>query len=81
MPYGVFLSELFFENSSMNTHSSKPGLMDTHVHLCDPAFADNLQEILQRTRDCGITAILAVVENWRNRDIMLRVEVCCEGES
>lgn len=42
---------------------SEFGLMDTHVHLCDPVFANDLQDVLQRARDCGITALLAVGEN------------------
>ena len=47
----------------LNNHSSNLSLMDTHVHLCDPAFADDLQDVLQRAKDCGIKALLAVGEN------------------
>lgn len=37
-------------------------MIDTHAHLCDPAFADDLEEVLQRAKDAGVQGIIAVGE-------------------
>jgi TatD DNase family protein len=42
---------------------SKNGLVDTHAHLCDTAFEQDLSEVLERARRAGVAAIIAVGEN------------------
>ncbi|MGH9464355.1 MAG: TatD family hydrolase [Thermoanaerobaculia bacterium] len=37
-------------------------MIDTHAHLCDPAFASDLPEVLARARAAGVEAIVAVGE-------------------
>ena len=37
-------------------------LYDTHAHLCDSSFDDDLVEVLDRARDAGVAAIVAVGE-------------------
>lgn len=43
--------------------SLKPGLVDTHAHICDPAFDKDRAEVLERARKAGVVAIIAVGEN------------------
>jgi len=38
-------------------------LIDTHAHLCDEAFADDLQVVLDRARAVGVKGIVSVGEN------------------
>lgn len=38
------------------------GLTDTHAHLCDPAFAGDLDEVLERASAAGVGAVVAVGE-------------------
>ncbi len=38
-------------------------LVDTHTHLCDEAFAEDLDSVLARARDAGVGAILAMSES------------------
>ncbi|MFQ5485722.1 MAG: TatD family hydrolase [Desulfobacterales bacterium] len=38
-------------------------LVDTHAHLCDPAFDNDRSEVLERARMTGVGAIIAVGEN------------------
>ena len=42
---------------------SKPRLVDTHAHICDPAFDKDRSEVLERARKAGVGAIIAVGEN------------------
>ena len=42
---------------------SKPGLIDTHAHICDPAFDKDRPEVLEKARKAGVVAIIAVGEN------------------
>ncbi len=37
-------------------------MIDTHAHLCDPVFANDLSEVLARARAAGVEAIVAVGE-------------------
>jgi TatD DNase family protein len=37
-------------------------LYDTHAHLCDSSFEEDLPEVLDRARDAGVAAIVAVGE-------------------
>ncbi len=38
-------------------------MIDTHAHLCDPAFAKDLGEVLVRARAAGVEAVVAVGES------------------
>lgn len=38
-------------------------MIDTHAHLCDPAFAADLPEVLARAREAGVAAVVAVGES------------------
>jgi len=42
---------------------SRPRLIDTHAHICDPAFDRDRAEVLRRARKAGVVAIIAVGEN------------------
>ncbi len=37
-------------------------MFDTHAHLCDPAFAEDLSAVLERARAAGVKGIVAVGE-------------------
>jgi len=41
----------------------KPGLIDAHAHLCDPAFDKDRTEVLERACRVGVAAVIAVAEN------------------
>jgi TatD DNase family protein len=43
--------------------SLKPGLVDTHAHICDPGFDKDRAKVLERARRAGVDAIIAVGEN------------------
>ena len=38
-------------------------IVDTHAHICDPAFDEDRGDVLHRAGDAGITAVIAVGEN------------------
>ena len=38
-------------------------IVDTHAHICDPVFDEDRSDVLERARDAGITAVIAVGEN------------------
>ena len=38
-------------------------MIDTHAHLVDPAFADDLDSVLDRAASAGVTGVIAVGEN------------------
>ena len=42
---------------------SKPGLIDTHAHICDPVFDKDRVEVLEKAGKAGVVAIVAVGEN------------------
>jgi TatD DNase family protein len=42
---------------------SKPRLVDGHAHICDPLFDQDREAVLERARDAGVTAIVAVGED------------------
>ena len=37
-------------------------LIDTHAHLCDPVFEDDLDDVLARARAAEVGAVVAVSE-------------------
>ncbi len=39
------------------------GLLDTHAHLCDPVFDNDLPQVLQRGKAVGVSGVIAVGEN------------------
>lgn len=41
----------------------EPRLVDVHAHLCDPAFDRDRGDVLDRARDAGIAAVIAVGES------------------
>jgi TatD DNase family protein len=41
----------------------KYALVDAHAHICDPAFDKDRDEVLEKARRAGVTAIIAVGEN------------------
>jgi TatD DNase family protein len=43
--------------------STKPHLVDTHAHICDPAFDPDRDDVLARARMAGVAAIVAVGED------------------
>jgi TatD DNase family protein len=50
-----------------------PFLIDTHVHLCAPDFAEDIPDVLIRARQSGIGAVITVAETMddaiRNMDL------------
>ena len=42
---------------------SKPRLVDVHAHICDPSFDKDRDQVLERARNAGVKAIIAVGEN------------------
>ncbi|MGD2039141.1 MAG: TatD family hydrolase, partial [Desulfobacterales bacterium] len=42
---------------------SKYRLVDTHAHICDPAFDKDRAKALESARSAGVAAIIAVGEN------------------
>lgn len=38
-------------------------MIDGHAHICDPVFDEDRQAVLERARQAGVTAIIAVGEN------------------
>lgn len=42
---------------------SKPRLVDVHAHICDPSFDKDRDQVLERARNAGVNAIIAVGEN------------------
>ncbi len=45
---------------------SKYNLLDAHAHICDPIFDGDRREVLDRARQNGIEAIIAVGEDLRD---------------
>ncbi len=50
-----------------------PSLIDTHTHLCDPAFDGDLAAVLGRARAAGVGAIVAVSEGLADAEKNLRL--------
>ena len=46
-------------------------LTDTHAHLCDDAFADDLDAVLERAVAAGVATVVAVGENLRDAEANL----------
>ncbi len=47
----------------MSLTSQRPGLVDTHAHICDPGFDEDRDAVLERARQAGVKAIIAVGED------------------
>ncbi len=45
-----------------------PRLIDTHAHLCDPAFEADLDRVLARARAAGVGAIISVGESLEDAE-------------
>jgi TatD DNase family protein len=52
-------------------------LYDTHAHLCDSSFDDDLPEVLDRARDGGVAAIVAVGETLEEARRNLELAASC----
>lgn len=46
-------------------------MIDTHAHLCDPSFAEDLEAVLDRARTAGVTVIVAVGETLADAEANL----------
>ncbi len=51
-------------------------IVDTHAHVCDPAFDGDRAEVLARAREAGVGAVIAVSE--RAADIDRNVELAAQ---
>jgi TatD DNase family protein len=47
----------------MSLTSQRPSLIDTRAHMCDQGFDEDRDAVLERARQAGIGAIIAVGEN------------------
>ncbi len=41
-------------------------LVDTHTHLCDPAFDEDRAAVMARAREAGVVAVISVSENLQD---------------
>ncbi len=48
-------------------------LIDTHAHLNDPKFAEDLEDALERARDAGVSDIVVVGYDWENSEEAIRL--------
>jgi TatD DNase family protein len=48
-------------------------LIDTHAHLCDPAFDADRAEVLKKAEAAGISAVIAVGENMEDAENNLQL--------
>lgn len=46
-------------------------MIDTHAHLCDPAFAADLPQVLERAAAAGVRGVVAVGENLADAEANL----------
>jgi TatD DNase family protein len=53
-------------------------LVDTHAHLCDPAFDADLSLVLQKAEASGIGAVIAVCENMN--DAVKNLEIAARNQ-
>ncbi len=44
------------------------GLTDCHAHLCDPSFAEDLEEVLDRALEAGVETTIAVGETYADAE-------------
>jgi TatD DNase family protein len=53
-----------------------PLVVDTHAHLCDPAFSQDLGAVLERAKAAGVSAVIAVGEDLADakRNLLLSRE-------
>ncbi|MBZ5498260.1 MAG: TatD family hydrolase [Acidobacteriia bacterium] len=50
----------------MNSQTTR--LVDTHAHLCDPVFDTDRTEVLDRAREVGMAAVIAVGEDLKDAE-------------
>ncbi|MBW2026305.1 MAG: TatD family hydrolase, partial [Deltaproteobacteria bacterium] len=48
-------------------------IIDTHSHLCDPAFDEDLPQVLRRAEEKEVRAIISVSENLTEAEKNLRL--------
>ena len=48
-------------------------LIDTHSHIYDPAYAEDLPDVILRARQAGVSAIIQADIDSREREAMLSV--------
>jgi TatD DNase family protein len=49
------------------------GMVDTHAHLCDPAFEADLAQVLERAAGAGVAAVVAVAETMADAERNLQL--------
>ena len=66
----------------MNSRNPEPWeplpLVDTHSHMADPVFTEDLDQVLERARRAGVRAILVMSEDEREGEEVLRF---CAGKA
>ena len=48
-------------------------MFDTHVNLHGEPFADDLEEVLERAREAGVTRFLAICDRFDNFESVLAI--------
>ncbi len=61
------------EQEPVTIHESRFTIpvIDTHTHLCDPAFADDLDEAIARAQTVGVRGVIAVGETLEDAEANL----------
>ena len=54
-------------------------IIDTHCHLDDPQFADDLDSVVQRAKDAGVYKVLLASVSMFETEKMLAVEAAYPG--
>jgi TatD DNase family protein len=57
----------------------RPFLIDTHAHLCDPAFAADLAEVMERALEAGVKGVVSVSEDIEDSKRTLELARAREG--
>lgn len=50
-------------------------LMDTHAHIADEAFDDDMDEVLMRAKEAGVSSILSVSERLSDAEKTLKLSI------
>ena len=51
----------------------EPVIVDTHAHLCDRVFDRDRNEVLERARDAGVSAVVSVSEDFADAERTLEL--------